>query len=122
MELIQNNIDLYKGTKNITCELLKWNKECREPFAEKNGKFDFVIGSEIAYNENCVEDLVETMNILLKPNGRFIIGHIDRYAQTTRALYKKLENSGFIKEAEFPWDSLQQKKLNKFELFLTFFT
>ncbi|KAH0793010.1 protein-lysine methyltransferase C42C1.13-like isoform X1 [Histomonas meleagridis] len=111
MELIQNNIDLYKDRKNITCELLKWNKESREPFAKKHGQFDFVIGSEIAYNENCVEDLVDTMNLLLKPNGRFVIGHIDRYTQTTRALYRKLEESGFVKESEFPWDSLLNYKM-----------
>ena len=108
-ELMQKNIDLHPGLKNISCCVLDWGTEPTERFLEEKchgEQFDFVYGSEIAYNENCVEGLVTTARILLKPNGLFVIGHIDRYAQTTRAFFRELKNQNFELESEVPWDDL----------------
>lgn len=110
VELMQKNIDLHPDAKNIHCSLLRWDqKSCQSLLNEEfpNGeKFDFVFGSEIAYNENCVEGLVNTADALLKKDGKFIVGHIDRYAQTTRAFLNKLKNSGFKIAEKIPWDDL----------------
>ncbi|OHS98865.1 putative nicotinamide N-methyltransferase-like protein [Tritrichomonas foetus] len=126
VELMQNNIDLHldnsntenaandktQNKLNLTCELLKWEEDAYSEFVKKNGQFDYVFGSEIAYNENCVEGLVNTVNALLKPSGQFIVGHIDRYAQTTRAFFNKLERTGFVKVAEDKWDDIMNYKMD----------
>lgn len=115
IDLMNKNIDLLPDAKNIHSKLLKWNKEsCSTLLNEEfpNGeKFDFVFGSEIAYNENCVEDLVDTADKLLKEDGKFIVGHIDRYAQTTRAFFNKLERSKFSLLEKVPWDDLVNYKM-----------
>lgn len=115
VELMNKNIELHPDAKNIHCRLLPWDQEsCKNLLKDEfpNGdKFDFVFGSEIAYNENCVEGLVDTVDILLKKDGKFIVGHIDRYAQTTRAFFKKLEKSGFKVVEKVPWDDLVSYKM-----------
>lgn len=106
VELMDENLELHPDIKQCSAKLLKWSTETARELVQETEKFDYVIGSEIAYNENCVEDLVNTIDELLKPDGLFIIGHIDRYAQTTRAMYRKLEKSNFVKSMEYPWDDI----------------
>lgn len=106
VDLMQKNIDLHGMADKVTCTQMKWIKEHWDKVVAEHGQFDFVIGSEIAYDENCVEGLIDTVDALLKPGGRFIIGHIDRYAMTTRSLLAKLARSGYEKEAEVPWGDL----------------
>lgn len=115
VDLMKKNIDLHPDAKNIHCCLLGWNKESSQALLKEEfpdgDKFDFVFGSEIAYNENCVEDLVNTADELLKKDGKFIVGHIDRYYQTTRAFLNKLERSGFKTVEKVPWDDLVNYKM-----------
>jgi predicted nicotinamide N-methyase len=105
LELIERNIELHKKSEIVKAVRLQWRgHDCGE-------RFDFVIGSEIAYDENCIGALVETVGALLCENGCFVIGHIDRYAQTTRALMERLEGSGFVKEEEIGWDELMSYQM-----------
>ena len=112
VDLMKDNMDLHPDAKNVSCLHLKWednSDECNQ--LTKDGMFDCVIGSEIAYNENCVEGLVDTANSLLKEGGKFIVGHIDRYAQTTKAFLNKLQKSGFQKIDESKWSDLMDYKM-----------
>ena len=111
IDLMEKNAALHKTGEKVRCEHMRWIPEDYERVVAEHGKFDFVIGSEIAYNENCIEGLVDSVDALLKEDGRFVIGHIDRYAKVTRALMAKMERSGFEKESETDWDELMDAKM-----------
>jgi predicted nicotinamide N-methyase len=106
IELVTRNVNFHKLSESVSCCEMKWTSEDVSSVIAKFGQFDFVIGSEIAYDESCIQSLVDSVKSLLNDTGRFVIGHIDRYAQTTRLLYRQLEDAGFVKEAESLWDEL----------------
>jgi 2-polyprenyl-3-methyl-5-hydroxy-6-metoxy-1,4-benzoquinol methylase len=106
VELIGKNVAFHHRSESVKFRAMRWTGDACRCVCAEFGKFDFVIGSEIAYDENCVEELVDSVDGLLNPGGRFVIGHIDRYARTTRALHSKLERSGFVKEEEVHWRDL----------------
>ena len=114
VDLMKDNAKL-ADCKNVDCEIMKWGNEIANEFKEKHGVFDIVMGSEIAYNENCIDPLVETINALLSPNGRFLIGHIFRYGRVTRYLFKRLDDEGFEVEKEIHWDELMNYRVEAIE-------
>ena len=112
VHLMENNAELHEKSAVVPCEHMRWIKEDYDRILQKYGKFDFVIGSEIAYNENCIDGLIDAMDALLTENGKFIIGHIDRYAKVTRALLAKLGKNGFEKDSETEWDDLMPERMD----------
>ena len=110
-DLIKENSNL-ENCKDLISIELKWGNEESKKIVEKYGQFDIVFGSEIAYNENCIDSLVETINILLSKNGIFVIGHINRFYRVTRYLFEKLENFNFIIDTEIPWDNILNYKMD----------
>lgn len=111
IDLMEKNAELHGKNGVVPCEQMRWIPEDYERVLAEHGKFDVVMGSEIAYNENCIEGLVDSVSALLKEDGRFVIGHIDRYAKVTRALMEKMERSGFEKESETDWSDLMDYKM-----------
>jgi precorrin-6B methylase 2 len=106
VDLISRNVTLHKKADSVECGRTRCRAEDRTAVVERFGDFDYVIGSEIAYDESCVGPVVDTIGQLLNATGRFVTSHIDRYAKTTRALLAKLHNAGFVKEEEIEWDEL----------------
>jgi predicted nicotinamide N-methyase len=111
VELIERNVAFHCRSGSVQVRTMRWTRAACRGVCAEFGKFDFVIGSEIAYDENYVEALVDSVDDLLSPGGRFIIGHIERYAQTTRALHSKLARSGFVKDEEADWNNLVGYKM-----------
>jgi predicted nicotinamide N-methyase len=105
IDLITQNITFHQLSSLVKSSQMKWTPDDIQR-VNTFGPFDFVIGSEIAYDESCIEDLVQTVAALLGDSGRFVIGHIDRYAQTTRLLYAQLTAAGFVLIDQTPWDDL----------------
>jgi 2-polyprenyl-3-methyl-5-hydroxy-6-metoxy-1,4-benzoquinol methylase len=114
VDLMKDNAELV-GCQNIVFKEMMWGAENAKRFREAYGQFDVVMGSEIAYNENCIDPLVETMSELLAPNGRFIIGHIFRYGRVTRYLFQRLEEKGFEVIQEIRWDDLMSYRVDAIE-------
>ena len=48
---------------------------------------DLIVGSELLYMGELVEPLWETVSQLLRPQGRFILAHIDRVESVTEKLF-----------------------------------
>ena len=114
VDLMNDNAKL-SHCKNVSCETMKWGLDTAKEFKERHGTFDIVMGSEIAYNENCIDPLIETIKELLDPNGRFLIGHIFRYGRVTRYLFQRLEEEGFEIEKEIHWDDLMDYRVEAIE-------
>lgn len=110
-ELMAKNAKLHEVDNIFTCKRMRWIPEDWEPIIGSHGRYNFVIGSEIAYDEGCIDGLVEAVDALLAPGGRFVIGHIDRYARVTRALLAKMDEVGFEKECEVPWGELVEYEM-----------
>lgn len=114
IDLIKENSKL-AGCDNVECELLSWGRMSSKSFVEEHETFDIVMGSEIAYNENCIDALVITVNELLSNDGVFIIGHIDRYGQVTRYFFNKLHEYNLTIERSYKWDDIMDYRMELIE-------
>lgn len=114
VDLMKDNAKL-AGCQNVECRRMMWGTENAREFREKHGQFDIVMGSEIAYDESCIDPLVETMKELLAPNGRILVGHIFRYGRVTRYFFKRLDEEGFEVLQEIHWDDLMNYRVEAIE-------
>ncbi|EAX87396.1 hypothetical protein TVAG_193910 [Trichomonas vaginalis G3] len=114
VDLMKSNAEL-SGCKNIKCKYLHWGVEAADAFKAQNGIFDIVMGSEIVYDEACVDPLVVTINSLLSQDGRFIVGHIFRYNRVTRYFMKRMDETGFELEKEIKWDDIMNYRMEMIE-------
>lgn len=114
VDLMKSNAEL-SNCQNVECDILYWGSDSAKEFREKHGKFDIVMGSEIVYNEACVDPLVITLNELLAENGRFIVGHIFRYNRVTRYFMQKVDENGFELEKEIKWDDIMSYRMEMIE-------
>jgi len=115
VDLINENIKNEKCEGIISSDKLKWGKNETSAYVQLHGSFDLVFGSEIAYDENCIDALVETVSILLKPGGTFIVGHINRYQRVTDYLMKRLDDFNMKISEEHTWSSIMSYKMDMIE-------
>ena len=120
-ELMNQNLSKYPELSNISAAVLEWGHDNTVQLIQDtkeqtgNEKYDFVFGSEIAYNTTVATYLTETIDEFLKPDGRFIIGHIFRYQNATDAFMNAMKKAGFIIEKEIPWDSIMNYRMELIE-------
>ena len=120
-ELMNQNLSKYPELSNISAGYLEWSRENAAKLIQETKsqtgtqKYDIVFGSEIAYNTTVVNCLSETIDEFLKPDGRFIVGHIFRYQNATDAFMNAMKQTGFIIEKEIPWDSIMNYRMELIE-------
>ncbi|KAL9187136.1 hypothetical protein ACHAXT_010856 [Thalassiosira profunda] len=83
---VASNIDSpgidISGAPLIQCQQLIWGKEAAQLFLRKqnNRPFDIIIGSDIIYKgevylRGLIDELFETVDVLLGKNGKFLLAH-----------------------------------------------
>ncbi|KAL3934041.1 MAG: hypothetical protein SGBAC_010145 [Bacillariaceae sp.] len=75
---VDENKDKQKG--RMECQQLIWGEETSLEFLElqKKEKFDIILASDIVYSPVIIKPLWETINVLLEPNGLFIMAYARR--------------------------------------------
>ena len=110
VELMEKN-QAQNHLTGVESRQLMWGQEQAADFVEKEGTFDIVFGSEIAYDMSVAPLLYETVKRLLKPNGKFIIGPIGSYPNCTNESFSQMSKT-FEVEDEFKWDSVMPYKMD----------
>lgn len=65
---------------SISCHQLLWGSSSPDhPFLAAFGTFDTILAADVVYAREGVELLFETVAMLLKPNGRFVLSWITRW-------------------------------------------
>ncbi|CAJ1930633.1 unnamed protein product [Cylindrotheca closterium] len=77
-ENVDENKDEQKG--QVLCQQLIWGEETSLEFLElqKKEKFDVILASDIVYSPVIIKPLWETIQILLEPNGTFLMAYAKR--------------------------------------------
>jgi predicted nicotinamide N-methyase len=72
--ILQVHLRLNRCQPRTTCEKLSWGTALSE-FSERNGRFDFIIGADVVYEETSIRPLWETVRALLskEPEARFVL-------------------------------------------------
>jgi predicted nicotinamide N-methyase len=78
---VQRNCDPAKSnTDNISCRQLLWGEDTAKALLERQGgnEFDVIMGSDLVYVPKVIKPLMETLRVLLKKGGIFVMAHCVR--------------------------------------------
>jgi len=63
---------------SISCHQLLWGRETSDLFGQKHGSFDVIYASDIVYAPSILKPLWETIDVLLKSDGMFVLAFCRR--------------------------------------------
>ena len=83
LKLLRSNIESNTKAKDdsISCQQLLWGEEHATTFLSQQPeerKFDIILGSDLIYVNSVIKPLFETVRILLRDDGKFIMAHCSR--------------------------------------------
>jgi predicted nicotinamide N-methyase len=104
LENLRYNIDFNIGdadatsesedtSKRIQCPQLVWGEEMKE-FEDKYDKPDVIIGTDVLYFTRNLEPLWQTINALLKPDGKFLLSFVT-HSVTVAEILEAARHYGF---------------------------
>jgi len=74
LQILQVHLRLNRCQRRTTCDKLSWGSDLSE-FANRHGRFDFIMGADVVYEEESIRPLWQTVAALLSRDieARFIL-------------------------------------------------
>lgn len=89
---IEHNRGKFPSKVNISCQILDWLERGRA--VPDDDKFDLILGSDLLYNIELLDAVVETLDERLKENGHVLLSVRWRKPETERTFFQKTSNRG----------------------------
>jgi len=102
---------------DVHCCSLRWGQSSENVETKISKTYDLIIGSEVIYNQNCVEQLFETVENHLEQTNEamFVVSHLSRFEATEKILWSRCQQHGFsietisdIGEPCLPWSVVDE--------------